>query len=53
MSKNLKIGRSSKVGFRHFQKVAKNIVENMLQKTYYLATVMSNLALAVAGSSLG
>ena len=28
----------------HIQKVFKNIVENMLQKICYLATVMSNLS---------
>ena len=44
MSQNLKIRRSPKAGYRHIEKVAKNIVENMLQKTCYLATVMSNLS---------
>ena len=34
----MKIRRSSKAGYRHIQKVAKNIVENMLQKICYLAT---------------
>ena len=44
MSQILKIRRSPKAGYRHIQKVAKNIVENMLQKICYLATVMSNLS---------
>ena len=43
MSQNLKIRRSPKAGYRHIQKVAKNIVENVLQKMCYLATAMSNL----------
>ena len=34
----MKIRRSSKAGYRHIQKVAKNIVKNMLQKVCYLAT---------------
>ena len=33
----MKIRRSPKAGSRHIQKVAKNIVENMLQKICYLA----------------
>ena len=44
MSQNLKIRRSPKAGYRHIQKVFKNIVENMLQKICYLATVTSNLS---------
>ena len=35
MSQNLKIRRSPKAGYRHIQKVAKNIVENMLQKMLF------------------
>ena len=34
----MKIRRSSKAGYRHIQKVAKNIVKNMLQKVCYSAT---------------
>ena len=44
MSQNLKIRKSPKAGYRHTQKVAKNFVENMLQKICHLATVMSNLS---------
>ena len=44
MSQNLKIRRSTKAGYHHIQKVAKNTVENMLQKICYLATVMSNIS---------
>ena len=44
MSQNLKIRRSPKAGYRHIQKVFKNIVENMLQEICYLATVTSNLS---------
>ena len=35
MSQILKIRRSPKAGYRHIQKVAKNIVENMLQKILF------------------
>ena len=55
MSKNLKIRRSPKAGYRHIQKVAKNIVENMLQKMLFSnfhVKFIFPMALAVAGSAL-
>ena len=56
MSQNLKIRRSPKAGYRHIQKVAKNIVENMLQKMLFSnchVKFIFPMALAVAGSALG
>ena len=56
MSQNLKIRRSPKAGYRHIQKVAKNIVENMLQKMLFNnchVKFIFPMALAVAGSALG
>ena len=56
MSKNLKIRRNTKAGYRHIQKVVKNIVENMLQKTLFSnchVKFIFPMALAVAGSALG
>ena len=53
MSKNLKL---PKAGYRHIQKVAKNIVENMLQKMLFSnchVKFIFPMALAVAGSALG
>ena len=56
MSQNLKIQRSPKAGYHHIQKVAKNIVENMLQKMLFgncHVKFIFPMALAVAGSALG
>ena len=50
MSQNLKIRRSPNAAYRHIQKVLKNIVEKMLQKICYLATVTSNLSFLWASS---
>ena len=36
--------KNPKAGYHHIQKVVKNIVEYMLQKVCYLATVTSNLS---------
>ena len=44
MSQNLKIHGIPKSGYRHIQKVVKNIVENMPQKKCCLAIVTSNLS---------
>ena len=56
MSKKLKIRRSPKARYRHIQKVAKNIVENMLQKMLFSnchVKFIFPMALAGAGSALG
>ena len=55
MRKNLKIRRSPKAGYRQIQKVAKNIVENMLQNMLFSNSHVKfifPMALSVAGSAL-
>ena len=55
MSKNLKIRRSPKAGYRRMQKVAKNIVENILQKMLFSnchVKFIFPMTVAVAGSAL-